>query len=765
VKRYRVKYAVGPHDDRLAKAVGYCVALGEPDSMLLVEVSPYVWDDFARQGDRSKTGAFTRDPKEAALRHGVGGRLVVIRAVADTKDITASGSKFSVAIAECAAPVINEPLVDLEELDPTESTDSESDEFSNFLGDIEALIPADCRNSIAGRLQSVRAAVGLLAQKVAGSGAAGAEAWAWVSNAPYGGSVLPTPAPSAKDGPTEKQCQEFLDRAYGYGTIALSHDMLRSFTFCWQAAREGMVPLEQYENAFSHWEAIRIELTATQDELRVCKSVRDTAERRVGELERQATELEKMNEAYAAKRDELRVELKSTNSELERVKAELAGWKEWSKPHGFDTIQADVARLRNNERELGELFRALGLGLNASDTLESTFATIRGWRDATTAPASDEVTEEEARALHDELRSKFDEGGHEWDDLEPYQQERDRHLIRLARRNHRAQQSKIPGELTEAQREELAGAVYQIAYPITAPAKPWFKSPPDLRGNCFAVVDAIAPRIARVGVELLSVPRERLLQLAITNNRSPDYTGGHARAAFNWEQFAADVLNEARAILAAAQGGAVVERDMKPENSRKSVSHFDRATHYLNGLSDGDSILVKRDRLIAEFADVEQRAIPQPPRGRKLTDGEREKLLQFARCWADAESAGASREDSDNFVTFVESLLAPQELETPRKHTPFSELFHKLWGQAHGKEYNKALWVQAHEMLLAPQDEVRVALGVCELQGVDWNRAIHNKSAYPYPFGNPLQREITQALSASTGDKFDFSVVARRVEK
>jgi hypothetical protein len=659
-------------------------------------------------------------------------------------------------------------------------------ELNACVGDIEALIPADCRNTRPDRLASVRAAVGMMAQKVAG-----------------------VPAPSAKDGPTEEQCQEFLDRAYGYGTIALSRDMLRSFTFCWQAAREGMVAKPDYNNSFERLVDIVDEnfgrhpvmtpeelMTALDSELLDARTELGAVRKRVGELETRCEAAELQHKLWrelaeqhtgrstddhqrravsdmldqrtaweswcadmvyrnpeshripdehqgrqmlTARLDDyyelnlmfpdrgegegpvppiyavaesligrLRSDLKHERAELERVKAEVAGWKEWSKPHGFDTIQADVARLRNNERELGELFREFRLGLNANDTMDSVFATIRGWRDAATAPASDEVTEAEARALSKEAsdaatKVNSNPDSREWD------REYTHTLIRLARRNHGGQPSSNPVQLplSEAQREELAKVVQRL---IVMPGD-----------TAFNVVDAIAPRIARVGVELLSVPRERLLQLAITNNRSPDYTGGHARAAFNWEQFAADVLNEARAILAAAQGGAVVERDMKPENSRKSVSHFDRATHYLNGLSDGDSILVKRDRLIAEFADVEQRAIPQPPRGRKLTDGEKERLSELIGAWSDR----SNRNDLPEWYairSFVESLLAPQ-------------------------------------------DEVRVALGVCELVDRHWEKSTGDDAEGDDFFGSvDDDKTVTSALSASTGDKWDFSVVARMVE-
>jgi hypothetical protein len=679
-------------------------------------------------------------------------------------------------------------------------------ELNACVGDIEALIPADCRNTRPDRLASVRAAVGMMAQKVAG-----------------------VPAPSAKDGPTEEQCQEFLDRAYGYGTIALSRDMLRSFTFCWQAAREGMVAKPDYNNSFERLVDIVDEnfgrhpvmtpeelMTALDSELLDARTELGAVRKRVGELETRCEAAELQHKLWrelaeqhtgrstddhqrravsdmldqrtaweswcadmvyrnpeshripdehqgrqmlTARLDDyyelnlmfpdrgegegpvppiyavaesligrLRSDLKHERAELERVKAEVAGWKEWSKPHGFDTIQADVARLRNNERELGELFREFRLGLNANDTMDSVFATIRGWRDAATAPASDEVTEAEARALSKEAsdaatKVNSNPDSREWD------REYTHTLIRLARRNHGGQPSSNPVQLplSEAQREELAKVVQRL---IVMPGD-----------TAFNVVDAIAPRIARVGVELLSVPRERLLQLAITNNRSPDYTGGHARAAFNWEQFAADVLNEARAILAAAQGGAVVERDMKPENSRKSVSHFDRATHYLNGLSDGDSILVKRDRLIAEFADVEQRAIPQPPRGRKLTDGEQLRLSELIGAWSDR----SNRNDLPEWYairSFVESLLAPQdEVRVARRdltsdelatlanrylsvkagrtgvewcgHGDFADavlrksgatdevttLFYDLWDMAAGLQYDKQQWVRMRRYL------------------------------------------------------------------
>jgi hypothetical protein len=679
-------------------------------------------------------------------------------------------------------------------------------ELNACVGDIEALIPADCRNTRPDRLASVRAAVGMMAQKVAG-----------------------VPAPSAKDGPTEEQCQEFLDRAYGYGTIALSRDMLRSFTFCWQAAREGMVAKPDYNNSFERLVDIVDEnfgrhpvmtpeelMTALDSELLDARTELGAVRKRVGELETRCEAAELQHKLWrelaeqhtgrstddhqrravsdmldqrtaweswcadmvyrnpeshripdehqgrqmlTARLDDyyelnlmfpdrgegegpvppiyavaesligrLRSDLKHERAELERVKAEVAGWKEWSKPHGFDTIQADVARLRNNERELGELFREFRLGLNANDTMDSVFATIRGWRDAATAPASDEVTEAEARALRKEAsdaatKVNSNPDSREWD------REYTHTLIRLARRNHGGQPSSNPVQLplSEAQREELAKVVQRL---IVMPGD-----------TAFNVVDAIAPRIARVGVELLSVPRERLLQLAITNNRSPDYTGGHARAAFNWEQFAADVLNEARAILAAAQGGAVVERDMKPENSRKSVSHFDRATHYLNGLSDGDTILVKRDRLIAEFADVEQRAIPQPPRGRKLTDGEQLRLSELIGAWSDR----SNRNDLPEWYairSFVESLLAPQdEVRVARRdltsdelatlanrylsvkagrtgvewcgHGDFADavlrksgatdevttLFYDLWDMAAGLQYDKQQWVRMRRYL------------------------------------------------------------------
>jgi hypothetical protein len=677
-------------------------------------------------------------------------------------------------------------------------------ELSTFLSDIEALIPADCRNTRPDRLASVRAAVGMMAQKVANA----------------------TPAPSVKDGPTEEQVTAWRLSCLDGPSAGFQ---LRLCTMAWQAAREGMVAKPDYNNSFERLVDIVDEnfgrhpvmtpeelMTALDSELLDARTELGAVRKRVGELETRCEAAELQHKLWrelaeqhtgrstddhqrravsdmldqrtaweswcadmvyrnpeshripdehqgrqmlTARLDDyyelnlmfpdrgegegpvppiyavaesligrLRSDLKHERAELERVKAEVAGWKEWSKPHGFDTIQADVARLRNNERELGELFREFRLGLNANDTMDSVFATIRGWRDAATAPASDEVTEAEARALSKEAsdaatKVNSNPDSREWD------REYTHTLIRLARRNHGGQPSSNPVQLplSEAQREELAKVVQRL---IVMPGD-----------TAFNVVDAIAPRIARVGVELLSVPRERLLQLAITNNRSPDYTGGHARAAFNWEQFAADVLNEARAILAAAQGGAVVERDMKPENSRKSVSHFDRATHYLNGLSDGDSILVKRDRLIAEFADVEQRAIPQPPRGRKLTDGEQLRLSELIGAWSDR----SNRNDLPEWYairSFVESLLAPQdEVRVARRdltsdelatlanrylsvkagrtgvewcgHGDFADavlrksgatdevttLFYDLWDMAAGLQYDKQQWVRMRRYL------------------------------------------------------------------
>jgi hypothetical protein len=675
-------------------------------------------------------------------------------------------------------------------------------ELNACVGDIEALIPADCRNTRPDRLASVRAAVGMMAQKVAG-----------------------VPAPSAKDGPTEEQCQEFLDRAYGYGTIALSRDMLRSFTFCWQAAREGMVAKPDYNNSFERLVDIVDEnfgrhpvmtpeelMTALDSELLDARTELGAVRKRVGELETRCEAAELQHKLWrelaeqhtgrstddhqrravsdmldqrtaweswcadmvyrnpeshripdehqgrqmlTARLDDyyelnlmfpdrgegegpvppiyavaesligrLRSDLKHERAELERVKAEVAGWKEWSKPHGFDTIQADVARLRNNERELGELFREFRLGLNANDTMDSVFATIRGWRDAATAPASDEVTEAEARALSKEAsdaatKVNSNPDSREWD------REYTHTLIRLARRNHGGQPSSNPVQLplSEAQREELAKVVQRL---IVMPGD-----------TAFNVVDAIAPRIARVGT-LRELTVEDMIELAHTHLT----VGG-----FEWDTKGGmgvrveGAIEYARAILAAAQGGAVVERDMKPENSRKSVSHFDRATHYLNGLSDGDSILVKRDRLIAEFADVEQRAIPQPPRGRKLTDGEQLRLSELIGAWSDR----SNRNDLPEWYairSFVESLLAPQdEVRVARRdltsdelatlanrylsvkagrtgvewcgHGDFADavlrksgatdevttLFYDLWDMAAGLQYDKQQWVRMRRYL------------------------------------------------------------------
>lgn len=827
--------------------------------MLLVEVSPYVWDDFARQGDRSKTGAFARDPKEAALRHGVGGRLVVIRAVADTKDITARGSRFSVAIAECAAPVISGPLVDLEELDPTERTDSESDEFSNFLGDIEALIPADCRNSIANRLHSVRSAVGMMGQQwvdamvrvskaeadarmwnerflaeqklamdLAGSGpkldpagreelstaqpGTGAWAWeqmqrwpevwvwckSWLDGARWNyrdghiynnrgfrigghkilldstntdwelcaapGSVdhrvtlaeeaskrwVSETAPSAKDGPTPLglgeriklgQLSNFFtasgkqEAEAGQFAPLLAHvEAIRSAA--WQAAREGMVTqerlaevkreviqwTERYEVAESRTRELanaklQLEMSSRIDTEQIAqlKGQLTTAERRVGELEKQwLAACEELDAVYETDSGNfpgttkdvvgaivrLKADVVRLRAELERVKAELA--RSETRVTGLDGHVQCVADISEALRKLEPHRVSTGVKGLAERVV------------ALLTPASDEVTEEQLRALDNEATDLADaelpgrsacSPSWQWCHL--------KHLIRLARRNHGGRRPKVHGDnirgmtpedctalwtlcgrwaeqtdgdakyaawneviefvdcfiprkpftlpLSEAQRKELAKAAHHAWYP----SELFSSLDKDSQSDWFNVVDAIAPRIARMGVELPVGDAYRIAQ---------QYLGISLRMAGSDGTVAITGTTDfARAILAAAQVNSG-----PPQN--------------------------------AELPPI------APPRGRKLTDGERERLEQLAIAWADM-----------------------------------------------GDEYDQPQWtelIEFVESLLAPQDEVRVEIGLLSLNSEGyWVNGSGDEMLM-----SSTEEQVTTALSASPGDKFEFSVVARRVE-
>lgn len=695
--------------------------------------------------------------------------------------------------------------------------DRAESELSNFLGDIEALIPIDCCNTRPDRLASVRAAVGMMAQKaekaqadcmqqkqwaadaiaraskteadarmwnerflaeqklamelasqlrqdpplasnrlVLSTAKPGTGAWAWEqmqrgpdvwvrcrgwtdgvsavhirSGLVHGcedsivgpgagvttldeferlyayatdwelcaapGSKEPAPAPSAKDGPTEEQCQKWLDQSCGYTFHAMSDAMVRAFHLCWQAAREGMVPKseltaekaerdawqqraekmrtrladEQGSHKYTKSLLARAEMErdnwlniADELDVRTCRAEDDAPrvqEDIIAEV-RQVLEAAKEDfDRTANERDQLR-------AELERVKAERNGW---------DT---EAKRL---EDKLVEYRVWAGDHCGTTNPEEYSDEQLRAGVDKLLAPASDELTEEEAMGWRKSASAKASENHRalrpEW--LTAYANE----LIRLARRNHGAQPSSNPLQLplSDEQREKLAKEAHRE---ITLHSER-----PDIAA--YRIIDAIAPRIAMVGLRSLTsdeidalgrehlAPKLRALKLTEQEN---------GELGTDCEIFVEGHEDFARAILAAAQGGqtkpvtVIIDPHCQPRH---------------------------------EYLIHDPEGLVKPPRGRKLTDGERKELQRYISEYDQAPFGSQAEAAAMRCYTFVESLLAPQ-------------------------------------------DEVRVALGNHALEYGRWV----NSSFGTKLFDAATDRSVTQALSASPGDKWSFAVVARKVE-